>query len=132
MDNITGVDYLDITKMTITPVVSYLTWTGDAEFSDITLSEDVLREEWEVYFFNDTEFRVTGSVSGIQAATGTVDSEYTSDNGEITFTITSNAIDNSLSDRARFRTSPYSGNIWMYGGEFPIKGTFTLNFYGGA
>lgn len=131
IDEVEGVDYVDLIKHTYIPSVVYEVWTGDATFGTIGISETTKRETWTVTFFTPTQFNVTGSVSGPQTP-GTLDVPYTSDGGEVTFTISSGTIAPAVFDRATFKTSPLVGNIVIEDTEIAKKGTINLTFTGGA
>jgi hypothetical protein len=61
--------------------------TGNGYVSAEGADDSAGDETWTIDFTSATEFTVTGSVSGLQTATGTVGTEYSSDGSEITFTI---------------------------------------------
>jgi hypothetical protein len=135
IDEVVGVDYVDITKLTLIPRSADITlnvWTGDATWSDVTIGTTVVSEIWTVTFTSPTAFNVRGSVSGLQAATGTLGVQYVSDNGEVTFTITAGASPMSVSDNASFRTSDYRGNVLVLEDEIATLDTNDLVYSGGG
>ncbi len=119
IDNLDGVDFVDFTVLTIFPIAVLETWSGDTTFSEIVITATTLRETWTIQFFSTTDFTATGSVSGLQAATGTVDALYTSDGGEVAFTVISGTTPNAIGDKATFRTSVLLGNIEIGEEELP-------------
>jgi uncharacterized phage protein gp47/JayE len=132
LDEVEGVDHVDLDKLARVPVVKYEIWSGDAVFGDVAISGSTKEETWTVELVSPAEFKVTGSVSGEQANTGIFGTEYTSDKGEVTFTITEGSRACKAGDRATFKTSKLVGNINLAGSEFPQKGTVNLSFTGGS
>jgi len=132
LDEVEGVDHVDLDRLSRVPVVKYEIWSGDASFGEIAISSSTKEETWTVELTSPTEFKVSGSVSGEQVNTGTFGVEYTSDKGEVTFTITEGSQACKAGDRAIFKTSRLAGNINLAGSEFPLKGTLNLNFSGGS
>ncbi|MFQ5647409.1 MAG: baseplate J/gp47 family protein, partial [bacterium] len=131
LDKIEGVDHVDIDKLYRVPKVKYEDWKGGATFGSITISESTKEETWTVEMTSATTFKVTGSVSGLQTASGSFDVPYVSDNSEVAFTITSAAPPSKLRERAIFKTSKLLGNVAMDGSEFPVLGTVSLTMSGG-
>lgn len=132
MDSIPGVDHVDLTELTRRPVPKLEVWSSDCAFGPFTIGERSKEEEWIVTFTSTTTFTVRGSVSGLQAATGTVGVAYTSDNGEITFTISCPTGTPAPADRASFTTSKKMSNVPIEPNETMQKGNVTLIFVGGA
>lgn len=133
IDNVDGVDHVDITILTMFPNDSLdITFTGDLTFTAIAVSPTTVDETWTIAFTGATTYTVTGSVSGLQAATGVVDTPYVSDSAEVAFTIESGTIGNTVGDRATFRTSEQLGNIEINGDELAIVRSQNLTFSGGA
>jgi hypothetical protein len=135
IDEVTGVDYVDITKLTLIPRaddIDYNVWTGDAVVGDVTVGTSVISETWTITFTSPTTFNVRGSISGIQIATGSLDVLYTSDNGEVSFTITSGISPHAVSDNASFRTSNYRGNVLVEENEIAVLDTNDLTYSGGG
>lgn len=131
IDEVEGVDYVDLIKHTYIPTVVLEVWSGDPTFSVIGITNSTLRETWTVTFYSPTQFNVTGSLSGPQTP-GVLDTPYTSDGGEVTFTISSGGTPPAVFDRATFKTSPLVGNIVIEDTEIAKKGTIALTFTGGA
>jgi hypothetical protein len=61
--------------------------TGNGYVSAEGADDSAPDETWTITFTSSTEFTATGSVSGLQTATGTVGTEYTSDGDELTLTM---------------------------------------------
>jgi len=135
IDEVEGVDYVDLTEITLIPRtddIDLLSWSGDAIFGDISVGSAVVEEYWYITFFSPTAFSVRGSISGIQTALGTLGAVYTSDNSEISFTITAGSTPMSIGDNARFRTSDYRGNVEILDDEIAILDTDDLTYSGGG
>jgi hypothetical protein len=135
IDEIEGVDYVDITKLTIKVLggdVVLSRWTGDPSFSDVIIGSTAISEIWTIVFTSTTNYSVRGSVSGVQIATGTLDSLYTSDNAEVKFTILSGGTAPAIGDTAYFRVSKYLGNIDILEDEIPILYATSLVYSGGG
>lgn len=130
IDTTSGVNFVEISKLSCKPVVEKELGLADCEFSDIAVGEEVSEETWTVTFTSGTEFNVRGTVSGFQAATGTVGVPYTSDQGEVAFTVTCSAPP-SAGDRAVFDTCPKFASVPMPANSIPQKGTIDLTFVGG-
>jgi len=75
IDNITGVDFVDISKLSLDSNSTLVTTiaSGVIAFSTIVVSLTTVDETWTVAFTSPTAFTVTGSVSGLQVATGTIE-----------------------------------------------------------
>lgn len=131
MDAIPGVDHIDLTELTRRPIPSLEVWSSDCGFGPFTIGERSVEEEWTVVMTSATTFTVRGTVSGLQVATGTVGVSYTSDNGQITFTISCTTTPAS-GDRATFTTSKKMSNVPIEPNEVMEKGNVTLTFVGGA
>lgn len=131
MDAIPGVDHIDLTELTRRPIPSLEVWSSDCGFGPFTIGERSVEEKWTVVMTSATTFTVRGTVSGLQVATGTVGVSYTSDNGQITFTISCTTTPAS-GDRATFTTSKKMSNVPIEPNEVMEKGNVTLTFVGGA
>ncbi len=132
IDNINGVDHVDFIKLTRRPEARLLTWSGNATFGTIVLGTAAKRETWTVTLTSPTTFTMTGSVSGLQVATGTFGVAYSTDDTELTFTITVGGTPNVAGDTAEIVTSVFNGNVQIADPEFPQKGDIDLTFEGGA
>jgi len=127
LENIDGVDHVDLSSVTRKPVPVLETWQGTGAFSAITVSDTTKEEDWTVTFISSTTFSVQGSVSGLQQD-GTVGVSYLSDNGEISFTITPGAVPNVIGDVATFETSKAFGNVPISPTEIMSQGTVTMTY----
>ncbi len=83
--------------------------TGNGVMSDVTVGTDAVSEYWTVTCTaaapDSGTFQVEGTVSGVQAATATVGALYTSDGGEISFTISDGSTDFAVGDEFTFSTT---------------------------
>jgi len=135
IDEVEGVDYVDITKLTLYikgTDVTLVRWTGDAVFGDVTVGPAIVKQNWTVTFLTPNTFNVRGSVSGLQSATGVLDSSYSSDNGEVNFTIASGTTPMAAQDNATFRTADYRGNVDVLDNEIAVLEKNELNYSGGG
>jgi adhesin/invasin len=83
---------------------------GNGSMSEVTVDPvNTLTEDWTVVCTAAVPdggiFSVTGSVSGLQVATATVGAAYTSDGGEVSFTITDGSSDFQIGDSFTFSTT---------------------------
>lgn len=134
IDGVDGVDHVDLDRASLNPnsTIVYDVWTGDASFSTILITSTTKDETWTLIFTSANTFSLSGSVSGTQGNTGTIGVAYSSDNNEISFTLSNSGNPMVLADRAVFRTSKLLGNSNINTDELRIKGTVTLSFSGGA
>lgn len=130
IDTTTGINFVEISKLSCQPVVTKELGLADCTFSTIEVGEEVEEETWTVTFTSGTAFNVRGTISGFQIATGTVGVAYTSDQGEVTFTITCTT-DPVAGDRATFFTCPKFASVPMPDSSIPQKGIIDLTFVGG-
>lgn|GEM_PF-173811 len=132
IESIPGVDHVDLTKLTRRPVPNCGPWSGDCEITGFGIGDTSKNEQWTVTMLSATDFSVVGSVSGIQS-NGTVNSTYTTDGGELSFTVScSGPTPPSPGDKCKFETSPKIDNVPMGPVEIPTKGDFVFAFVGGA
>jgi len=105
---------------------------GDGTMSAVITSSNTKPEEWTV-IFNGTDWDVNGSVSGAQTTQATTGTPYSSDNTEITFTITAGSTPFQSGDRFTIIcsvTNLYSVYIQDINGNPPISGSkFTVTTY---
>ena len=133
MDEIPGVDYVDLSEMTRSPQITYGVWAGTCTLGSVTVGLSGVDEVWTATMTSATTFSVSGSVSGAQTNTGTVGTAYVSDTGAIAFTITcTGVVAPCPGDRATIRVGRKMGNVVMDPTEIPEKGTITLTFAGGT
>jgi len=130
IEAIEGVDYADITLMTIYPVPEYEVWTGDATISEVSVGTTAVDEWWIVLFTSAVAFSVVGTVSGSQG-TGTVGVAFAATNGAVSFTITAGTVPQATGDRIAFRTSQYVGNVQVNTGEIAELEERTTTYVGG-
>lgn len=128
LDGVTGVDHLDLSKLTRRPEAELLEWTGDRTFGTIEPGTLALDEIWTVSFITTTTFSVRGTLSGLQTNIGTVGVPYVSDSDEVTFTISVGTIPNLVGDSAQFRTSPRVANVPIDSDEVGEKGLVSFDF----
>jgi len=117
LDGVSGVDHVDLNTLSITPIVTLVTWNGDSTIDNITISDTTLDETWTIAFITTTTFTVSGSVSGLQVNTGSVDTPYVSDDGEIAFIVTSGSVAQFAGDTATIRVKPKRANIVLASDE---------------
>lgn len=129
LENVAGVDHVDLSKVTRIPTPVFETAGGDASIpAGVTVGQGAKDEEWEIIFISPTTFTVRGSVSGLQVNTGTVGVLYESDDDEVAFTVVAGATPMVVGDKATFKTSPILGNVPMDPTEIPAKGPVALTF----
>lgn len=131
IDTTTGVDNVEISKLSCKPVVTKEVGLADCAFSEVEVGEEAVEETWTVTFTSDTAFNVRGTVSGFQAVTGSVGVPYSSDGGEVSFTVTCDGGAPAAGDRAVFDTCPRFASVPMPASSIPQKGTIDLTFVGG-
>jgi hypothetical protein len=87
--------------------------TGTGIVSEVTVGDDALSEYWDLTCIaaaeNGGTFSVVGTVSGAQV-NATVGTAYTSDGGEVSFTIEDGAVDFEVNDFFTFSTTRDPGN----------------------
>ena len=132
VDTIPGVDHVDYSTITCRPVVTKELGLDGCEFSRVALGAVAAAETWTVTFTSATDFTVRGTVSGFQLAAGTVGAEYTSDKGQVTFTVTCDAGAPAPGDRASFDTCPKFANVPVGDFQLPQEGDTLLTFVGGS
>jgi hypothetical protein len=90
--------------------------TGTGTMSDVSVGPEAESENWTVVYGEDPDnpdnlkFIVTGSVSGPQSNTAAVGSQYVSDNGQISFTISGGGVPFEEGDTFTFKTTRDPGN----------------------
>lgn len=133
IDNVEGVNHVDLFTSTLDPAstIELVIWSGDAVIENFVISETTEAETWTINFTSATDFTVTGSVSGVQTNTGTVNSIYVSDNSEIQFEINNSGTPQQALDRATFRTSRILDNVALLFNEIRTLGSINLTFEGG-
>lgn len=133
IEDVTGVDYLDIVRFQRQPYARQLTSSGsDLSFDSITVNEDTIRDRWLITFDTTTTFSVEGASSGLQVNTGTVGTAYSIDDDSLTFTVTA-TLDPQVLEKWEIVTGPYIGNMDPDFDETGILAgyTFDMSFVGG-
>ena len=123
--DISQVDHVDLTKLTRQPVPNYKLWSGNGFLENIEIGLNSVVETWEVRFVNDTDFNVTGSVSGFQGSGNTAEG-FTADNGNLSFVFTAGNIAQGSADYLEIKTSKYNSNIAIDFNEVPEQGFINL------
>jgi len=132
IEEIEGVDFVELDVLTLVPAPVFIVATGDAEFGPISASLTTVPEVWTINFTSATTFTARGSVSGLQVAVGIVGTPYTSDNGEVAFTISNTGAPMAANDRAEFRVSELKGSVDILPTEIGQKGPINMSFLGGV
>lgn len=128
VNNLAAIDHVSFSVCTRDPSPRLLIWTGDAVFSNFVISGTTIDETWTVVFTSPTTFSVTGSVSGLQAATGTVGVQYTTDNDELSFLLSNSGSPMAPADKATIKVSEPFGDVELDEDEFPTIGTLTFSY----
>ena len=134
LDSVPGMDHIDLEEFTLEPVASLDVWSGtDCSFGTIAVGERAKEEIWTVIFISATEYTVRGTVSGLQNLRGTVGLPYTSDEEQVSFTITcTGGPGPQIGDRATFRTSTKRGDVPMLPNQIMMKGPVNITIVGGS
>jgi len=130
IDNVPGVNYVDLTKETMVPEVNYILWSSDATIGTFVITNDTANETWTIEFFSTT-FRVTGAVAGLQTNIGSLNAPYFVDDSSFGFTISSGSQTPVTGDNATVRAGPLLDNVEILSNEI-ATGTILLTFVGGA
>lgn len=126
VDNTFGVDFLDVTQFTRRPLLlgpkaeGWDTAAGNATFGGATMGADIGVDTWTIEFTSATAFKVHGDAAGHQVATGTVGSVYTTDDGQLSFTVTAGATAMAAGNKGRFKTSKAADSIPYTSLEHPV------------
>lgn len=122
IEAVAGVNNLDVERYCRRPQLVWDTYLGDAALSDsgVTINATTQAQTWTITMTSSTEFIVSGSVSGQQSNTGTLDQVYSDDSGEISFTLEAGLVDLAENDTASFTVGKLVGNIEIAQDEFPI------------
>lgn len=143
IDGTDGVDHVDMTDFTRHPFPRFQQWAGDYgnigatpdpesggaffDEDEWEIGEDSVKEEWTVTMTSPTDFVVTGTVSGAQG-TGTLDTPFSSSNGNLSFLLQTGTTPNEAGDSVTLKTSPKLANVEMDDGEFFTEGDVDLIF----
>ena len=133
VEDIQGVDYLDVIRFTRHPQLVWRSRLGTAVLSaaGISITKKCQEQVWTIYFITDMKFTVTGSVSGLQVRQGTLNVPYTDDNGELSFTIDEGMVEMGEGDRATISVSQLAFNVQLGAKEFPVAGSVVIRVNGG-
>lgn len=132
IEDVDGVNYSNISKLTLVPVIRTVVATGDASIANVLPTAAITEETWTIDFTSPTAFTVTGSVSGLQVNTGTLDNSYANDAATLSFIINAGGSPMVLGDKFTIRTSLNLGNILFDSTEIATLGVVTLNVTGGV
>jgi hypothetical protein len=132
LDKLSGVDHVDLSELTRRPMPNCGPWCGDAAIGTVAVGTKAVNETWTITFMSPTIFSVRGSVSGLQANTGTLGAAYTSDDGKVSFTVVPGTVAPCVGDKCSFITSPKVANIPIGPTQTMVKGNFVFNFIGSA
>lgn len=132
IEDIVGVNYVNVKKFHRKPYIENKT-TGLANptFSEVSVRSSMTEEAWIIFMQNATQFKVYGSINGEQSTLGTLGTSYTTDKGEVTFTITAGTNPNKYGDLYQILTSAYVGNVFVQNKEIPVIETPTVTVFGG-
>lgn len=132
LEAVNGVDYVNVKQFHRKPYIEQKSiGIANSTFSSVSTGVGLLEETWIVFMQSATTFKVIGSKSGTQVNTGTLGTSYSTDNGELTFTITAGDKPNKTGDLYKIMTSAYIGNVYIQTHEVPILTEQTLNMFGG-
>ena len=126
VENSDGVDHVDVAMFTRRSLLlgtrtgGWDMAAGNATFGSASVGAGATDETWTITFTSATAFKVKGSVSGHQLNVGSVDSQYTSDAGQVSFTVTAGATAMAAGNIGRFKTSRLVGNIPYLSTEHPV------------
>ena len=139
IDNVTGVDYVDVAQLTLDPA-STLTWEispDDPAVASYIVGLNTLAlidQTYTITFTNPTTYTVKNGL-GVHVGTGTLSSpgvELATTDGALRMMLVDGTDAMVAGDRATFRTSQYIGNVEIDGFEIRQLDTQTLSFEGGA
>lgn len=133
LNKINGVKFIEVLRMTVNPRVDWITVTGNPTWSPITINPtNNLDGKWKVVMTSATNFQVyfdsagDGTFSTLKG-TGSFGTQFTSNGGEISFTITAGNVACAAGDFWVFRTSPYLGNIEIEPDEILLLNSLDYN-----
>lgn len=133
LDAISGVDHVDLTEFTLQPVPDNTLMHGGCNIPTVQIGERSKEETWTLIFLSATDYSVRGTVSGIQTALGTVGNPYTSDQGEVSFTVVCTGPGVPLvGDRITFATSRKRDDVPILPNQIMQKGEVTIAIVGGS
>ena len=113
MENVTGLNYANITKMTRVPLpVPDLGNAGKVTFTEVAVNAGTLPKVWMFKMISGTNFEVR---SGADVTFGTLGTAFS--NPEIAFTATAGVTPPQIDDSWEIKTSSYLGNQLVSGLE---------------
>lgn len=125
VDNVEGVDHLDVAMFTRRSLLlgprtgGWDMSAGNATLGDVSVGAGAAEDTWTIEFDSAVSFIVRGLSSGHQLAAGVVNNLYTSDDGQMSFTVTAGVTPMAAGNRGRFKTSRAAGNIPYTSTEHP-------------
>ena len=135
IEDIAGVNNLDVIRYCRRPVLRWLATVGNAALSDSGVATNVTTrsQTWFIEMTSSTEFIVTGSLAGLQSTFGVIDTPWADDAGEIGFTLQAGVVPVGEGDTAEIVVGELRGNIALGPSEFPIfdASSVTINVTGG-
>ncbi len=132
IEGVEGVNYTELTILTMIPDPQWTIQSGNATFGAVSITDYTKDEVWTITFTSATAFNVRGTVSGLQIALGTTGVAYTSDDSEVSFTITAGGTPMAAGDNGGFRTSKKFGSVDVLPTEIAEEGVTGLTFTGGV
>ena len=121
LDGTNGIDHVDFVEVTEKQIPVYGPYSGDWKGDSFEVGSTSTYESWEAEFIDPENFKVKGSVSG-DNINGKIGVPYTSDNGQISFTVASGEVAPEQGDKMMFKTSPKIGNVIPSAGGVPTVG----------
>jgi hypothetical protein len=141
IEDVEGLDYVDVLKYTRRPSLYWKFATGNAAISSdgITVTPSTVEEHFSLIMYSATQFHVTGSITGLQSAEqggrGTLGTKYTASfvdgTSLVSFTLEAGTLPMSSGDHATIRVSALASNIQLGAHEFPVAGSLIINVVGG-
>jgi hypothetical protein len=128
-DDEKDVEYALIPVFTIRPRISYNNyWPNDSEIENIHISQEYKRSEtWRIFALTSTFFRVVGSVSGTQKNFAMSGVKYTTDDGNVSFTIQPSSDFKRNLSSATLTVMPVRNEfIPVNDSEFPVMGNILI------
>lgn len=136
---IEGITGVAINRFTVIPQILIHTVSGDAVWSDVIInSGNLLKGNWKVTMTTPSAFEVKFDESGlfsgdeISKGTGIIGTKFTSNGGEVTFTIVGGTSPLSAGDNWTFKTQAYNSSLEIEENEFITLGRFNLTLTGGV
>lgn len=116
------VDNFDVLRYCRRPVLRWESTEGNAALSaaGVTVGATTRAQEWRVEMVSDTEFIVTGSLSGLQSTLGVLGTAFSDDLAEVSFRIVAGSQPMAEGDRGVIAVGELVGNIGLAEDEFPV------------